>query len=84
MSFTSVKSSRLHARLQYQPESPYTGFLLKNVNWQSLPPEAFGIIQTVSRTKGWLYRGFGLNPKTAHVGTNSDNPWRKISLKPAE
>jgi hypothetical protein len=52
MSFTSVKSSRLHARLHYQPEAPYTGFLLKNVNWQSLPPEAFGIISNSFKDKG--------------------------------
>ncbi len=52
MSFTSVKSSRLHARLQYQTDSPYSGFLLKNVNWQSLPPEAFGIISNSFKGKG--------------------------------
>jgi hypothetical protein len=52
MSFTSVKSSRLHARLQYQPEAPYTGFLLKNINWQSLPPEALGVITNSFKEKG--------------------------------
>jgi cell division protein FtsX len=52
MSFTSVKSSRHHARLHYQPESRYTGFLLKNVNWQSLPPEALGIIRNSFKDKG--------------------------------
>jgi cell division protein FtsX len=52
MSFTSVKSSRHHARLQYQTESPYTGFLLKNVNWQSLPPEALNIISNSFKDKG--------------------------------
>ena len=52
MSFTSVKSSRLHARLHYQPEAPYTGFLFKNFNWQSLPPEALGIITNAFKEKG--------------------------------
>ncbi len=52
MSFTSVKSSRHHARLQYLPESPYKGFLLKNVNWQSLPPESLGIISNSFKDKG--------------------------------
>jgi len=40
MSFTSVKSTRRHARLFYQPRAPYSGFLLKNINWRDLPPEA--------------------------------------------
>ncbi len=63
MSFTSVKSSRLHARLQYQPESPYTGFLLKNVNWQSLPPEAFGIISNSFGDKGLAVPRVWLEPE---------------------
>ncbi len=53
MSFTTVKSSRLHARLQYRPESPYKGFLLKSVNWQSLPPEALGIVENSFKDKGF-------------------------------
>ncbi|MFO8085823.1 MAG: FtsX-like permease family protein [Desulfobacterales bacterium] len=63
MSFTSVKSSRLHSRLQYQPESPYNGFLMKNVNWQSLPPEALNIISNSFTDTGlavprvWLESG---------------------------
>ena len=40
MSFTSVKSTRLHARLLFQKTAPYHGYLIKSVNWQSLPPEA--------------------------------------------
>ncbi len=63
MSFTSVKSSRLHARLQYQPESPYSGFLLKNVNWQSLPPEAFGIISNSFKDKGLAVPRVWLEPE---------------------
>jgi hypothetical protein len=44
MSFTSAKSMRRHARILYDSKTPYQGFLLKNVNWRSLPPEAFGRI----------------------------------------
>ena len=44
MSFTSAKSMRRHARVLYDSNAPYQGFLLKNVNWRSLPPEAFGRI----------------------------------------
>ena len=45
MSFTSAKSMRRHARVLYDSKAPYQGFLLKNVNWRSLPPEAFGRIE---------------------------------------
>ena len=44
MSFTSVKSTRLHAKLLFQKTSPYQGFLIKNFNWQDLPPEALGTL----------------------------------------
>lgn len=44
MSFTSAKSMRRHARVLYDSQAPYQGFLLKNVNWRSLPPEALGRI----------------------------------------
>ena len=44
MSFTSAKSMRRHARILFDDQTPYQGFLLKNVNWRSLPPEAFGRI----------------------------------------
>jgi hypothetical protein len=44
MSFTSAKSMRRHARVFYGPEATYQGFLLKNVNWTTLPAEAFGAI----------------------------------------
>jgi cell division protein FtsX len=40
MSFTSVKTTRHHTRLQLKPVSPYQGFLLKNFDWQDLAPEA--------------------------------------------
>ena len=45
MSFTSAKSMRRHSRVLYDSKAPYQGFLLKNVNWRSLPPEAFGRIE---------------------------------------
>ena len=45
MSFTSAKSMRRHARVLYDSNAAYQGFLLKNVNWRSLPPEAFGSIK---------------------------------------
>jgi len=44
MSFTSVKSMRLHSRIQYQPHTPYSGFLLKNVNWQDIPKTALPVL----------------------------------------
>ena len=52
MSFTSVKSMRRHARIMYDPGSPYQGFLLKNVNWRDLPPEALGVIANSFIDKG--------------------------------
>lgn len=41
MSFTSAKTFRLEARIQYAPQSSYQGILLKNVNWRDLPAEAY-------------------------------------------
>jgi hypothetical protein len=52
MSFTSVKSMRYHARILYQTNAPYQGFLLKNVNWHDLPPEALGFISNAFAGKG--------------------------------
>ncbi|MEW6218309.1 MAG: ABC transporter permease [Thermodesulfobacteriota bacterium] len=40
MSFTTVKGIRHHARLRFAPEAGYQGLLVKNVSWQSLPPQA--------------------------------------------
>jgi hypothetical protein len=54
MSFTSVKSSRQYSRLLYQPQAPYHGFLLKHVNWQSLPPEALGKLTNAFSRDGWV------------------------------
>ncbi len=52
MSFTSVKSVRHHARLLYQDSAAYRGFLLKNVNWQDLPYEAFGVLSNAFESAG--------------------------------
>jgi hypothetical protein len=52
MSFTAVKSMRHHARLLYEPTAPYNGFLLKNVNWRDLPPQALGFITNNFAEKG--------------------------------
>jgi hypothetical protein len=60
MSFTTAKSMRRHARVLYDSKAPYQGFLLKNVNWRSLPPQAFGRIensfgdQAISAPRVWL------------------------------
>lgn len=52
MSFTTVKTMRQHGRLLYQGSAPYQGFLLKNLNWQDLPPEALGILSNALEGKG--------------------------------
>ncbi|MBN1930837.1 MAG: M28 family peptidase [Desulfobacterales bacterium] len=44
MSFTTVKTMRHHGRLLVENRASYQGFLLKNFNWQDLPPEALGIL----------------------------------------
>ena len=50
MSFTSVKSSRLHARILFRAEVPYHGFLLKTPNWKDLPAEALGTLSDTFAT----------------------------------
>lgn len=52
MSFTSAKSVRHHARILYDSKSPYQGFLLKNVNWRDLPPEALEVIANTFAGEG--------------------------------
>lgn len=52
MSFTTVKSIRHHARMQYQPQAPYQGLLFKNFNWTDLPPEAHGTIANYFEDRG--------------------------------
>jgi hypothetical protein len=44
MSFTSVKSTRLHTRLPFQPQPPYRGYLLNKFNWIDLPAETLAVI----------------------------------------
>ncbi len=51
---------RRHARVLYDSQAHYHGFLLKNVNWRSLPPEAYGRIansfgdRAISVPRVWL------------------------------
>ena len=52
MSFTSVKTTRHHARILYRSSAPYQGFLLKEINWEDLPPEALGILSNAFGEKG--------------------------------
>ncbi|MDF1593600.1 MAG: M28 family peptidase [Desulfobacterales bacterium] len=52
MSFTSVKTMRHHARLRYQEQPPYQGLLFKSTNWQSLPPETYGIFSNAFEKSG--------------------------------
>jgi hypothetical protein len=60
MSFTAVKSTRLHARIFYAPHAPYQGFLLKNPDWRDLPPEALNSLtnafasQTAAAPRVWI------------------------------
>ena len=52
MSFTSVKTMRHHARLRYQEHAPYQGLLFKSTNWQTLPPETYGIFSNAFENSG--------------------------------
>jgi len=60
MSFTSVKSVRRHARILFQDRHPYQGFLLKNINWRDLPPQAATVIgntfaeNAITAPRAWL------------------------------
>ncbi len=40
MSFTTIKSSQKQVKLSFQDEAPYSGLLLKKMNWRSLPSQA--------------------------------------------
>ncbi len=51
MSFTSVKSMRQHTRLLLDKQPTHQGFLLKNVNWDNLPPEASDTISNAFEEK---------------------------------
>jgi len=44
MSFTTAKSTRMHARIQYSQTTPYAGFLLKNPNWTDIPQESLPVL----------------------------------------
>jgi hypothetical protein len=60
MSFTSVKSMRRHGRLAIGDQASYHGLLLKKINWETLPAEAYGVIQNalaaddVALPRAWL------------------------------
>jgi len=45
MSFTSVKSTRHHARILYTKSAPYEGYLLKNINWLKIPSESLDMFR---------------------------------------
>jgi len=47
MSFTSVKSMRRQNRLQFAPEAPYQGLLVKNIDWTKLPPDAMPVFRSL-------------------------------------
>ncbi|MFP5259261.1 MAG: FtsX-like permease family protein, partial [Acidobacteriota bacterium] len=44
MSFTSIKSTRDEGAAQLSERAPYLGVLLKNIGWQSLPPESLAVL----------------------------------------
>ncbi|MBW1634914.1 MAG: peptide ABC transporter permease [Deltaproteobacteria bacterium] len=44
MSFTTIKSNQKQVRLDFKPDAPYRGLLLKKINWKSLPPQATDIL----------------------------------------
>ncbi len=44
MSFTAVKTTRKHGRIQFQPTAAYQGFMLKNIDWRDLPHESAAMI----------------------------------------
>jgi len=54
MSFTAVKSTRLHSRILYKDSAPYEGFLLKNFNWRAMPTEALSVLSCTFEKKGVL------------------------------
>lgn len=60
MSFTSVKNIRQHFKLIYNDTASYQGLLLKQLNWTSLPEQAFNSIQNamasemLAAPRGWL------------------------------
>lgn len=63
MSFTSVKNIRQYSRLLYNESVPYQGMVVKQMNWQTLPPKAVEIIENAvaggenpmtAAPRGWL------------------------------
>jgi hypothetical protein len=60
MSFTTIKSNQQQVKLRFQDTAPYHGLLLKQANWQSLPPQAAGLLaagmtqESTSALRIWL------------------------------
>ncbi|MGE4556863.1 MAG: FtsX-like permease family protein [Desulfovibrionaceae bacterium] len=60
MSFTAVKSVRLHTAVQFSDHAPYNGVMMKNLGWLPFPSESFQIAQTefpssaVVTPRAWL------------------------------
>jgi hypothetical protein len=84
MSFTSVKSMRQHSRLQYNDTAPYQGLLIKQINWNSLPENAFKVIQNtmagqmIAAPRAWLENenrtqatSIPVASETAHFSANA-------------
>jgi cell division protein FtsX len=92
MSFTSVKSLRQHARILYEPQVVYQGFLLKNVNWADLPPEAAAAITNafagtgVAAPRIWLESEDKTRPTSVPLaaGARRAEAQGLVGLSPAE
>jgi ABC-type antimicrobial peptide transport system permease subunit len=60
MSFTTVKTTRMHSRILFQSDAAYQGFLLKNIDWWDLPQESLEIIvntfgpDALAAPRAWL------------------------------
>lgn len=52
MSFTTVKGVRHHARIKFSDNPAYQGYLLKNVNWLDMAPEALTWMVNALRDMG--------------------------------
>ncbi len=76
MSFTTIKSNSKQVRLDFRPDAPYQGLLLKKLNWQSLPPQATDILlNSMTRVNKpapriWLETGDPTRPVTVPLRKN--------------
>jgi hypothetical protein len=71
MSFTSVKSMRRRNRLQFAPQAPYQGLLVKNIDWTRLPPDSLSVFRS-------LFDGHGT--VAPRVWLSSDDPSRAAHI----